>query len=306
MRLRGGAGGARVRHAAAGGCVVLVVAGCGAEEGIHAAPPSPTAVCAMSLATPRAVPGSPWSPVSADLPPDFRAQVWVAAGSGGRIYAEGAGRLVTLEPASTFAATADGSLVVVGGPGRAGSTGGASADVDSFSPATASWRSLPSLPSSRFQAAAATGADGRLYVFGGLDQTGQPVATVFALDPAGNAWKEAASLPSPGDDLAVAPVADGRIMVVGGTPAADGATPAAIFDPAHDAWSPTAPLPDGRQSAGAVRGDDGRVYVIGGRDVTGRALATVDVFDPVSGRWATAPSMSTPRVDPGTVRGQDG
>ena len=310
----------RRRSAAAGGLVLLALAGCGQTASRVAF--SPTPQCDTSATTPRPVAGSPWTPVAADLPADFRGQVWVAGGPGGRIYAEGPDRLASLDlttgtwsdlatlprrrPASTLVAAPDGTLYVIGGQGEPGSSTGATADVDAFDATTAAWRTIAPLPSPRFDAAAAAGGDGRIYVFGGVDPTGQNVGTVSRLDPATGVWNDVARLAASGSDLAAVSLADGRILIVGGTRPAGGGTAAVIFDPAHDATSPVAAMPVAREAVGGIRGGDGRVYILGGRDTAEQVTASVEVFDPGAGRWTDGASMSAPRIDPGVARGPDG
>src|SRR5205085_73829 len=155
---------------------------------------------------------------------------------------------------------------------------------------TASWRSLPALPTPRFLLAAAAGGDGRIYAIGGGASMAEPLATVEAFDPATGRWSAAASMPAARYLIAAATGADGRIYVFGGG-RVDGLTSLDIYDPRTNRWSAGAPMPGPRFNEAAAAGPDGRIYVMGGgawvtQGVFAPPVGTMDVYDPASDTWA--------------------
>jgi hypothetical protein len=73
------------------------------------------------------------------------------------------------------------------------------------------------MPTARYDLAAAAGADGQIYVFGG-DNGSAILSTVQAYNPATNSWTTKTSMPTAREDEAAAPRlgADGQIYVFGG------------------------------------------------------------------------------------------
>src|SRR4051794_7102937 len=65
-------------------------------------------------------------------------------------------------------------------------------------------------------AAAATGTDGRIYVFGGSDVNGESIETVQVYDPVTKTWGVSASMPTARSDAAAVAGKDGLIYVIGG------------------------------------------------------------------------------------------
>ena len=96
--------------------------------------------------------------------------------------------------------TSGGDLVVAGGQSRSGATRG----VYRVDPRTGSTRRLGSLPRAVSEAAAVSGADGRVYVLGGRDAAGNAVTDVMEIDPARRSIRRLASLSTAVADAAVA------------------------------------------------------------------------------------------------------
>jgi hypothetical protein len=115
-------------------------------------------------------------------------------GTDGRIYAVGGGHgptasaydpshgsWVTLAPMlagqdSVAAAARDGRIFAIGGYPDFST-------VEAYDPASDRWSRVEGLPSPRQGLAAVTGADGRIYVIGGISPSGYALATVEALTP---------------------------------------------------------------------------------------------------------------------------
>ncbi|HTO52104.1 MAG TPA: kelch repeat-containing protein [Myxococcota bacterium] len=94
-----------------------------------------------------------------------------------------------------------------------------------YDPKTDTWSTVASDPTPRMLAAAATGADGKIYVIGGQTQWGSdPLALVEVYDPATNRWSLGPSLRVPRLGHGAVTAADGTIWVIGGSAASPSAT----------------------------------------------------------------------------------
>jgi hypothetical protein len=152
--------------------------------------------------------------------------------------------------------------------------------VEAYNPATNSWTTKASLPGGRWAFSAATGSDGRIYVFGGYRHGDFVIAEVDAYDTTTNTWIERANMPIDRWMHGAVAAPDGRIYVMGG----DGAAGAAdAYDVATNAWIPRAPMSN-RSEVGFALGPNLLIYAIGGSDATG-SLSTVQAFDPVTNTW---------------------
>jgi N-acetylneuraminic acid mutarotase len=165
------------------------------------------------------------------------------------------------------------------------------------------WAPIAPMPTPRWHAGAATGADGRVYVVGGFDPLFNPVATVFAYDPATNSWANVAPMPTARGLLAVAAGADGRVYAIGGRTAADRGSLAVVeaYTPATNSWARLAPLPAARSDLAAALGGDGRVYAIAGDPCSPVCFQNlpdeVDVhaYTPGTNQWQRVADLPTPR-----------
>src|SRR5205823_3506687 len=89
-------------------------------------------------------------------------------------------------------------------------------NVDAYTPATDSWQGVASVPVVTEDHATATGADGRIYVFGGDNGGGGVLNNTQVYDPSTNTWATIAPMPTARNGLAAARGGDGRIYAVGG------------------------------------------------------------------------------------------
>jgi N-acetylneuraminic acid mutarotase len=98
------------------------------------------------------------------------------------------------------------------------------------------------MPTPRQMLAAARGADGRIYVIGGVPRYGsaESLATVEIYDPATNSWSEGPSLRTPRHGHAAVATHDGRVYVIGGVKARLGRSPWMLFS--DDPYSHSKPL----------------------------------------------------------------
>jgi N-acetylneuraminic acid mutarotase len=157
------------------------------------------------------------------------------------------------------------------------------------------------------------GANGKLYVFGGLGPQWTPKALVYEYDPATAQWAKKANMPLASHHVALAEL-NGKIYVLGGfvKPAKGPSAWVPIdnaweYDPENDSWKALAPLPTKRGSpVAAVVG--GNIYVIGGASThpgskeaavhparPHRSVDTNEMYDPATNTWQTRQTMPTAR-----------
>ena len=81
--------------------------------------------------------------------------------------------------------------------------GGASDDNEFYDPFTDHWQKAAPLPQPLLNAAA-VGADGVIYLFGGFDQEVRPSPDAWRYDPATDSWEQLRPLPTPRGGLGTA------------------------------------------------------------------------------------------------------
>lgn len=173
-----------------------------------------------------------------------------------------------------FASAAAGGFVYVFG---GLSEGHAIARAYRFSIMEEAWAALASMPTPRFECAAAA-AMGQFYVLGGAGVNCQALAAVESYNPGTDKWQRHPSLRSPRFGSSVV-VTRGRIYVLGGQVLGGFACSLAdVFDPRTEEWLALPHMPEGRRRCGAAAAA-GKIYVFGG----GRL--SVDCFHPREGRW---------------------
>ena len=91
--------------------------------------------------------------------------------------------------------------------------------VEAYDPQTDTWSPRAPLPEPRQNMAAALGADGKIYVIGGLPSYADLTAqrSVFVYDPARDSWSEGPPLRTPRQGHTAVATAEGRIYAIGGT-----------------------------------------------------------------------------------------
>lgn len=167
-----------------------------------------------------------------------------------------------------------------------------------FDPATATWRSGPTMHVARSHHFAFPLPDGRVVVSHGTTSSATVAGTTEVYDPAANTWSVAGNvIKFDGTTLgaAMTPLGGGRVLVTGGAGAGGGVifdqhpqgqlneTNAEVFDPATLSWQrATAPgtgLVQARYHHAAARLVDGQVLLAGGRN-GGGALSSAERFRP--------------------------
>lgn len=151
-------------------------------------------------------------------------------------------------------------------------------------------------------AAAATGADGRIYVFGGEGTHSEnPLNLVQIYDPGSGTWSLGSPMPTARYHLGVVSAPGGFIYAVGGRASSDGAPLGIVevYDTETDTWSGAPAMPTARGQFGLAATEDGRIYAIGGKysyfNNDGRFFDVVEVYDPLAGAWQAGPGLSGPR-----------
>ena len=181
----------------------------------------------------------------------------------------------------------DGKLYLVDGVGYplhgAHDTSDLLAALDTYDSVTNVWKPAAAPKIGRQSLAAAFGANGKLYVFGGCSCFGVP------------------PLYSPGDAASHASAqaeAAGQRHAVAETE---------VYDPKTDRWSMAAPMPNPRMLFAAAAGADGKIYLIGGQTSWGsEPLPDVDVYDPATDRWSRGSSLRMARLGHVAVTTGDG
>lgn len=141
--------------------------------------------------------------------------------------------------------------------------------------------------------AAAVGADGRVYFFGGLNDGGIMTPFADAYDPETDSWTTLPDMPFPVNGAAAVHV-DGQFYVVGPR--------AAVFDAQESAWRTAATPLTPRYWLGAAVDTAGRILAIGGYPAGGvGASAAVEVYDPPTNRWSADGTLDVPVMSMATA-----
>ena len=166
--------------------------------------------------------------------------------------------------------------------------------VYAYSPTANAWTTLASLPAARYHAAAAVGADGRVFVFGGYSSSGT-TSTAVAYNPTTNTWATIRSLTTARTGAAAVTAPNGNIYVFGGSTSdggSTGVTTVEIYNPTTDTYTAGPTMPVARALFGAAIGSDGRAYLVGG--YLSSYLTSVTAFTFASSTYATVAPTNVP------------
>lgn len=150
--------------------------------------------------------------------------------------------------------------------------GDANGSAELFDPASSTWSIANGTGAGRVQAAAATLADGRAILAGGVSPDGLTLASIDLYSPVDNTFTTLANavLTTPRTRFAAVPLRDGRVMFIGGANDSIAALDSVdVFDPSNAAADGSAVtqgpgLYNARAAHSATLLDDGRVLVAGG------------------------------------------
>jgi N-acetylneuraminic acid mutarotase/chaperonin cofactor prefoldin len=197
----------------------------------------------------------------------------------------------------------DGIVYFMGGvrnmPG--GGYGPEVGNVESFNPSTGEWLDLASMPYGVRGAAGALGGDGRIYVFGGVNDSASTYTTTQIYDPATDVWTTGADVPLGVWEAKAASSTADEILVVGG----EGAYASTqIYNIADDSWSAGGSLPSDVM-AGALLNIGYYSYYIGGSEPGYAAVDTVYRYESWSDSWSIVDPMPVPTAAHAAVVGAD-
>ena len=141
------------------------------------------------------------------------------------------------------------------------------------------------MPQPRFTFAAATAADGRIFLVGGATDFAGASSTLTVYNPADDSYRALSAPPLAFVGQAAASFVGGRLLVAGGS--------LSSYDPDTDAWSVRADDPSDLINRALAAGPDGRLYAFGGNSSTGRSptASNADSYDPQTDVWTALPSM---------------
>ena len=169
-----------------------------------------------------------------------------------------------------YASDNNGNAYAIGGLDDSGNVL-SSVEVFIIESTTATWSSIASLPTGRYNFPAAFDGNDYIYVFGGrTNQTsGTEIASVLRYSVSGNNWTSVAPLPVAVAGSGAAFGADGKFYVVGGVAGGVTTNLVQVYNPAANTWAISTPLLEGL-SASAMSVDGlGRLILMGGLDTNG-------------------------------------
>ena len=114
--------------------------------------------------------------------------------------------------------------------------------VEVFDPVAGTWAAAAPLATARYWFGGAVGADGRIYVAGGIGDAGF-LDDAEALTPGGASWTTLPAMPEARGWMSAAGVKDGRVLAIGGSvDDGSGLQPPPMktmlaFDPKASLWS---------------------------------------------------------------------
>lgn len=171
----------------------------------------------------------------------------------------------------------NGKIYVIGGATASpGTAFGASNAVEEYDPAADTWATKAVMPTARYNAPAALGANGKIYVIGGGPAGAPPSSIVEEYDPQTDTWTARTSMPT-ARWIAGAAVAatNGRIYAIGGSNENGSLTVVEEYDPIADTWASQTSLLHPTVGNPSVLGADGRIYQVSSQAVGGTQVGTL-------------------------------
>ena len=214
-----------------------------------------------------------------------------------------AGSLSTGRYAHTATLLQDGTVLVVGGEGIAGSL----ASVERYNPATDTWTAATSMSAGRSDHTATLLQDGTVLVAGGY--SGTSLTSAERYNPATDTWTATSSMSAGRYFHTATRLQDGTVLVAGGYAFGSGTSLASTerYNPATGTWTAAASMSDDRYGYTATRLQDGTVLVAGGIGDDGFSLlASAERYNPATDTWTAAAPMSTERSRHTATLPQDG
>jgi N-acetylneuraminic acid mutarotase len=179
--------------------------------------------------------------------------------------------------------------------------------VEVYDPSTNTWTSAssPNPPAPAPTARTGLGAvavSGKIYAFGGINNTNTVLNTVEVYDPSTNTWSTTTPAGQPLATMVTARYAfgaatvNGQIYAIGGNVNGVTTNSAEAYNPSTNTWSEVFFPPTSRQNLAAAT-LNGKIYAVGGDSVgnnpSPNAGTTVEVYDTSSKTWSQAASLLT-------------
>ena len=170
--------------------------------------------------------------------------------------------------------------------------------------ALAPWSQSVAHPFKIKQHLAITGADGRIYLIGGLDESSDTLASARVFDPIAGTYTALPDDPVESRKPCGALLLDGRILVAGGsTFAGVQVFQIRIYDPTTNAWTISKAGSSNGSGCAATRAPSGKVHILGG---TFNSSIFHDIYDPALDDGSTGPLLPRQRFNHGAATGSDG
>jgi serine/threonine protein kinase/N-acetylneuraminic acid mutarotase len=201
--------------------------------------------------------------------------------------------VIALAAAAAAVLLVIGTVVIVAATRDTGGGGGTTTSAQPTTQAQPGWRPIADARTA-LDAAAATQADGTIWIFGGMGADNRVSGAHEGYDPAIDSWKGGEDLPVP-VQRAMSVTWQDTPVVLGGWRTEGANTEVAtdqVWRVVNSRWVQLPPLLQPRAAAAAaVVGD--RIVVTGGVDAAGKVLNTTEVYD--GSGWTPAAPMPTPR-----------
>jgi N-acetylneuraminic acid mutarotase/uncharacterized coiled-coil protein SlyX len=173
-----------------------------------------------------------------------------------------------------------------------------------FNSETGAWSAIAPMPYGARSGVAMAGDDGKVYVFGGYNQSWGSLAFTQIYDPADDSWTLGTAMTYAEGFVTGAKGFDGRMYVMGGN---DVMGYLQIYDPVGDSWSMGAAMPTPLFAGSAVPIYDGAYIVyVGGSSNWGSASALVQYYDVDWDSWGTMDSLPMANAACSAVYASDG
>jgi N-acetylneuraminic acid mutarotase len=181
-----------------------------------------------------------------------------------------------------IAVAPSGLIYAIGG--RTGSTGTITNTAEVYDPTSRLWTALPVIPNGLSSSRAVAGSDGRVWVFGGINNT--PSTLVQIYDPVGRSWSFGPSMPTARYGHAVTRVGD-TVYIVGGDSSSQLVLLVATLNLSTQQYGSIASLPGGRLYLGLGALLDGRLAAVGGSPniAASSYLNLVGTYSPLTNTW---------------------
>jgi N-acetylneuraminic acid mutarotase len=183
-----------------------------------------------------------------------------------------------------------------------------------YDPTTDTWSgNVPAMPTPQFEPATTRGADGKIYLIGGIDQTSFPTSTVQAYDPSSQTWTSLPGLNPARSQAMAATGPDGTLYVFGGVDAngnylnsVEALNLEALSIGEVSSWANLPAMPVPLANAAVAIGPDGLLYFFGGQTGLRSFINTVYAFNFTTRQWKTIGAAKFPLAGATAALGRDG